>query len=188
MSVEIVGTGGGPSAPPRLEASISASELRLFSRDLRGTVTDVVVAAAGRALAAHPEIRGATRSDAVGIGVAVDTQNGVLVPVVRNASDAPLPEIRAEVRRLVDAARAGELSSSDIGEAAVTVHALEPDAGTPREYASIGCALTVDRTESDSPDITVAFTVDGSEVGGAEASQFFATLVRLLRQPYRRLA
>ncbi len=186
MSVEIVGTGGGPSAPPRLEASISASELLLFCRDLRGTVTDVVVAAAGRALAAHPEIHHATRSDAVGIGVAVDTQGGVLVPVVRNAT-APLPAVRAEVKRLVDAALAGELSSADIGEAAVTVHALEPDASTPRESAAVGCALTVDRTESDSPDITVAFTVDGSEVGGAEAGQFFATLVRLLRQPYRRL-
>ncbi len=188
MSVETVGTGGGPSAPPRLEASISASELLLFCRDLRGTVTDVVVAAAGRALAAHPEIRRAARADEVGVGVAVDTQDGVLVPVVRNATDAPLPEVRAEVRRLVDAARTGQLSSADIGGAAVTVHALEPDGSTLRESASAGCALTVDRTESDSPDITVAFTVDGSQVGGAEAGQFFATLVRLLRQPYRRLA
>jgi len=188
MSVEITETRARSSARPGLEASIAASELLLFCRDLRGTVTDVVVAAAGRALAAHPEVGCAAASAAgAGVGVAVDTDSGVLVPVVRNATDAPLPQVRAEVSRLVDAARSGRLSSADVGGAAVTVYDPVQGASTAALDASASCILTVGRPAYDSLDLTLALSVDGSEVGGAEAGRFFATLVRLLQHPYRRL-
>lgn len=187
MSVEITETRARSSALPGVEASIAASELLLFCRDLRGTVTDAVVAATGRALAAHPEVGCALRTAATGVGVAVATDGGVLVPVVRNATDAPLPQVRAEVTRLVDAARAGRLSSADVGGAAVTVYDFVPGAGTAVVDAPTGCILTVARPEYDSFDLTLALTVDGSEVGGEEAGRFFATLVRLLQHPYRLL-
>lgn len=187
MSVEITETRVRSTALPGLEASITASELLLFCRDLRGTVTDAVVAATGRALAAHPAVGCALRPAETGVGVAVATDGGVLVPVVRNATDAPLPQVRAEVTRLVDAARAGRLSPADVGGAAVTVYDSVSNAGTAVVAAPTGCILTVEGPASDSLDLTLALTVDGSEVGGEEAGRFFATLVRLLQYPYRRL-
>lgn len=164
-----------------LQASIAASELLLFCRDLRGTVTDVVVAAAGRALAAHPGL-GCT-AEGNGIGVAVDADGDVLVPVVRNATDAPLPQVRAEVSRLVDAARAGRLSPADVGGAAVTIC----DAGVARAEPSTGCVLAIGRPTLGSPDLTLVLSVDERPGAGEEAGRLFATLVRLLQHPYRRL-
>lgn len=191
MSVETIETRRGASVPSVLNESIAASELLLFCRDLRGTVTDVVVAAAGRALAVHPELGCADQAGG-GVGVAVDTDGGVLVPVVRNATDAPLPQVRAEVSRLVEAARAGRLAPDDLGAAAVTVRETASGSNAPNAPnapdvgASASCILTFGRRAYDAPDLTLALSVPG-RAAGAEAGGFFATLVRLLEHPYRRL-
>ena len=185
MSVETIETRRGASVPSVLNESIAASELLLFCRDLRGTVTDVVVAAAGRALAVHPELGCADRAGG-GVGVAVDTDGGVLVPVVRNATDAPLPQVRAEVSRLVEAARAGRLAPDDLGAATVTVRETASGSNAPDVGASASCILTFGRRAYDAPDLTLALSVPG-RAAGVEAGGFFATLVRLLEHPYRRL-
>ncbi len=187
MSIEITETRARSSAHPGLEASIAAPELLLFCRDLRGTLIDVVVAAAGRALAASSATGRADRSDRTGVGVAVTTGSGVLVPVVRNATDAPLPQVRAEVARLVAAARASRLAPADVGGAIVTVCDVQPGTGVGLLEPPAGWLLTVDRTGPDSPDLTLALSGDFSEIGVLEAGRFFALLARLLRHPYRRL-
>jgi len=187
MSAEITATRERPPALPGLTASIPASELLLFCRDLRGTVTDALVAATGRALSAHPEVGCVLRPAGTGVGVAVDTVAGVLVPVVRNATDGPLPQVRAEVTRLVAAARTGRLSPADVGGAAVTVYDSAPEAGSVGVEARTGCILVVDRLAHDSLDLTFFLKADDPEVGSEEAGRFFATLVRLLRHPYRLL-
>ncbi len=186
MSAEITETRGRSSVLPGLTASIAASELLLFSRDLRGPVTAVVVAATGRALAAHPEVDCALLPAGTGVGVAVDTDGGVLVPVVRNAADAQLPQVRDEVTRLIYEARTGKLSPGDVGGASVIVCEGVPMAGALGVDPPIGCILAVDRPESHSLDLTCALTVN-SDVGREEAGRFFATFVRLLLHPYRLL-
>ena len=187
MSVEITATRVRSSALPGLRASIPASELLLFCRDLRGTVTDALVAATGRALSAHPQVGCVLRSAGTGVGVAVDTAGGVLVPVVRNAADGPLPQVRAEVTRLVAAARTGRLSPADVGGAAVTVYDCAQEIGVVGIGAHTGCILVIDRLEYDSLDIMLSLAADDSEVGSEEAGRLFATLVRLLKHPYRLL-
>ena len=186
MSAEITERRARPSVQPGFTASIAASELLLFCRDLRSTVTEAVVIAAGRALASHPEVCRALQEEGIGVGVAVNTDSGLLVPVVRNAMDAPLPEVCAEVTHLVDAARAGGLSCADVGGAAVTVYALTPG-GCGVAGAPTGCILTVEPTEPASVDLTLLRAFDEAQVDGAEARRFFATLTRLLQHPYRLL-
>lgn len=187
MSVETTESQVQASVQSELRATIGASELLLFCRDLRGTVTDVLVAATGRALALHPGLGSAALAPATGIGVTVDTGDGVLVPVVRNATAAPLPLVRAEVERVVDAARAGRLSPDDLGGSAVTVYDPLPGAGVTPPHALQGCVLTVGRPDCEAPELTLALSVGGSGADGAGAGPFFATLVRLLQHPYRRL-
>ena len=92
-------------------ATIGAAELLLFCRDLRGTLIDAAVAAAGRALSVQPQGERALGVAGAGVGVAVETTDGTLVPVVRNAVDGLLPSVRDEVSRLIDAARTGRLGS-----------------------------------------------------------------------------
>lgn len=184
MSVDT--TSSRAQASPRaagLEATIATSELLLFCRDLRGTTTDVLVAAAGRSLALHPGLGGGDAATA--IGVAVEARGGLLVPVVRNAGEAPLPAIRDEVERVIGDALAGRLSPDDLGAAAVIVHDPLPGAGAPLPEARGSYVLGVDRPSRDAPELTLSLSADGSDA--EEAAPFFAMLVRLLRHPYRRL-
>lgn len=181
------GTSSPTQDPPRTElrATVEASELLLFSRDLRGTTTDVVVAATGRALAAHPVFAGADAAPA--IGVTIESAGGLVVPVVRGAGQAPLPAIRDEVERVTRAALDGRLTADDLGAAAVIVHDPFPGAGASAPVGLGGRVLRVDRGACDSPELTLTLTAEGSGAAGEEAALFFATLVRLLRHPYRRL-
>jgi pyruvate dehydrogenase E2 component (dihydrolipoamide acetyltransferase) len=176
-----------PSAPPRFTASIPTSELLLFCRDLRGSVTDAVVAAAGRALVAHPEVGGVLRAPGASVGIAVRTDGGVLVPVVRNAGDGRLTDVCAEVRRLVAAARADRLSPADVGGAALTFCDFAPEPGAVVVKACSGWILAVDRLEYDSLDLALSLAADDSELDSEEARRFFASVVRLLKHPYRLL-
>lgn len=184
MSPEIATPRARPSARAGLRASVPSTELHLFCRDLRGTLTDALVAATGRALSAHPEVACGLRPAGTGVGVAVETAGGVVVPVVRNATDGPLPEVRAEVTRLVAAARTGRLRPSDVGGAAVTVCDCAPEVAIATRD---GCLLVLDQVQRDSVDITLVLGAYGSEADGEEAGRFFATLVRLLQHPYRLL-
>ncbi len=167
--------------------SIPAAELLLFCRDLRGSVIDVVVAASGRALLATPEPDGLARRTGTGIGVAVDTDSGLSIPVVRNAASGPLPAVQAEVTALVAAARDGALSAADVGGAAVTVceYPLDP-ARVARETRS-DVVLVVEWAGVDSLELALHSPGNVSEIGHEEAGRFFATVVRLLQHPYRLL-
>jgi pyruvate/2-oxoglutarate dehydrogenase complex dihydrolipoamide acyltransferase (E2) component len=170
-----------------VSASIPSAELHLFCRDLRGTVGEAIVAATGRALLGHPGVGQAHRGAGTGVGVAVDTDQGLFVPVVRNAGDGPLPEVQAEVARLVAAARSGSLSATEVGGAAVTVCECTRDAGAVVAEASTGYVLAIDELGVDSVELTLFFTNDGPDIGREEERRFFAALVRLLRHPYRLL-
>lgn len=169
-----------------VEATVDASELALFSRDLGGTVTDVLVAAAGRALAQAGAPVGARQC---GVGVAVPTDEGVVFPVVRNAATAPLPEVRSEVARLVEAARSGRLAADDVGDAAMILDHIELGAGdvagavNPAEC----CVLAVAPQSDHGADLALALVVDGRASESAAAERLLAALVRLLERPYRRL-
>lgn len=168
-----------------LEASVAAAELLLFCHDLRGSVTDVVVAATGRALAMHPGFARCQPHDGMGVGVVVETVGALLVPVVWNAGDAPLPSVRDEVERLIEAALAGRLSQDDLGAPAVVVHDPFPSAAGVLPEALGSRVLSVERPADDVPGLVLSLSVDTRD--GEEATAFFSTLVRLLTHPYRRL-
>jgi 2-oxoacid dehydrogenases acyltransferase (catalytic domain) len=173
--------------PAFVEATVDASELALFSRDLGGTLTDVLVAAAGRALAAQAGTRaGGSRA---GVGVAVSTVGGQVIPVVRNAATAPLPEVRSEVERLVGAARSGQLVADDLGNAALIVDHVELGSGDLlRAGTSSDCRVLAVGTLSDNdtaPTLTLLVAAQAAE--GEAADRLLASLVALLERPYRRL-
>ena len=121
------------------------------------------------------------------MGVAVDTDQGLFVPVVRNAGDGPLPEVQADVARLVAAARSGSLSATEVGGAVVAVCECTRDAGTVAVEAGTGYVLTIDELGVDSLELTLFVTNDDPDRGREEERRFFAALVRLLRHPYRLL-
>ena len=59
--------------------------------------------------------------DRVDVGVAVQTDDGLVVPVVRGCADRALEDLDAELRRLADAARAGTLAVEELRDATITI-------------------------------------------------------------------
>lgn len=105
-----------------VRAEINASKPRV-----RLTLNHLVIAAVARALSAIPSANqvwtdeGIRVFDSVDVGVAVDTEQGLMVPVVRAIGEASLPEIGARCSDVVDRARQGRLKQDDIGGGAITV-------------------------------------------------------------------
>jgi pyruvate/2-oxoglutarate dehydrogenase complex dihydrolipoamide acyltransferase (E2) component len=94
--------------------------------DLARLVPLSIHAAAG-ALAAYPELNARLLDDEVvlldrvDVGVAVQTDDGLLVPVVRGCERRSVEEIETEVGRLTEGARAGTLAASDLRDSTFTV-------------------------------------------------------------------
>ncbi|AWJ82221.1 dihydrolipoamide acyltransferase (plasmid) [Azospirillum sp. TSH58] len=96
----------------------------------RISMTHLVLAAVGRALAAMPEMD-RVWDDADGgtilalgrgdIGMAVDTPRGLVAPVLRGAAALPLDRLAAEAASLTRRARDGRLTEEDFQGGAVTV-------------------------------------------------------------------
>ncbi|MBY0355117.1 MAG: 2-oxoglutarate dehydrogenase complex dihydrolipoyllysine-residue succinyltransferase, partial [Rickettsiales bacterium] len=85
------------------------------------------VKAAVQALKEIPEVNAQIDGDSViyknyyDIGVAVGTEQGLVVPVVRNADQLTMIEIEAEIARLAKKARDGQLSMADMSGGTFTV-------------------------------------------------------------------
>src|SRR5437588_2467262 len=83
-------------------------------------VVPTTLKACAEALQEFPELNARLDGDAIvyldryDLGVAVQTDQGLVVPVVRNCADASVEELDAEVKRLADAARAGTLKPDEL--------------------------------------------------------------------------
>ena len=65
-----------------------------------------------------------TRFGAVHLGVATDTPNGLLVPVLRHAEAKDVWAIAAEISRLADAARSGRATRAELSGSTITLSSL----------------------------------------------------------------
>ena len=97
--------------------------------DRRVTVTDLLAFSLARALLEVPTLNGSygagsRLSAAVHLSLAVATEQGVAAPAIRNAHELGLEEIAAERRRLVDAARSGQLDKRELGGGTATLSNL----------------------------------------------------------------
>jgi pyruvate/2-oxoglutarate dehydrogenase complex dihydrolipoamide acyltransferase (E2) component len=94
--------------------------------DLKRLVPTVLKAAAA-ALKEFPELNARLEGDEIvyldrhDLGVAVQTEQGLVVPVVRGCDEASLDELAAEVERLAEGARAGSLKPEELRGSTFTV-------------------------------------------------------------------
>jgi pyruvate dehydrogenase E2 component (dihydrolipoamide acetyltransferase) len=167
------------------------------------SLNDFVVKAAAGALQAFPKLNASFVDGkvdcyaSVNIGVAVATEDALLVPVVRDADRKSLAEIAAETRRLAEGARNRSLSPEDLSDGTFTVSNLgmfgvraftaiidPPQAAilavggnhrAPVEDADGGVAFR--------DLMTVTLTCDHRVVYGADGAQFLSRLRDLLERP-----
>jgi len=136
------------------------------------------------------------------IGIAVATDAGLVVPVLRHADRLSMREIAREIVRLSDAARAGKLSQSDIGGGTFTITSLGQTGGlfaTPiinhPEVAIMGVHRMRKRpVVNDAGEIVVrdmmylSWAFDHRNVDGAEGAKFAYDVIELVQDPEKLIA
>lgn len=136
------------------------------------------------------------RHRAVNIGVATQTEGGLLVPVVHHAEALDLWQAAAELRRLADAARAGKASRDELMGSTITVTSLGRLGGiaaTPvinyPEVAIIGVNRIALRPVVQGGQIAIrqmmnlSSSFDHRIVDGWAAASFIQRIKELLEQP-----
>jgi pyruvate dehydrogenase E2 component (dihydrolipoamide acetyltransferase) len=169
--------------------------------DLKRLVPTVLKATA-ESLNDFPELNARLEGDEIvyldryDLGFAVQTDQGLVVPVVRDVDSRAVEELDAEVRRLADAARAGELKPDELRGSTFTVTSAGKLAGlfqTPivnhPEVAILSIGRIADRPVVRDGQIVVrpighvALTFDHRVVDGARAAEFGLAVVRRLERP-----
>ena len=85
------------------------------------TITDLIVRAAALALREHPRLNASVHDNAIhvqpeiNVGIAVALEDGLIVPVVKNADQLPLSAIAAESRRLAAGRPVGQARAAGPG-------------------------------------------------------------------------
>ena len=158
--------------------------------------------AAALSLQEYPELNARLEGDEIvyldryDIGVAVQTDQGVVVPVVRGCDSRALADLADDVARLAEAARAGALAPDELRGSTFTVTSAGKLGGlfhTPivnyPEVAIMGIGRIAPRPVVRDGEVvsrktgTIAVTFDHRVVDGARASEFGLAVIRRLESP-----
>jgi pyruvate/2-oxoglutarate dehydrogenase complex dihydrolipoamide acyltransferase (E2) component len=133
--------------------------------------------------------------DRYDLGVAVQTEQGLVVPVVRDCDTRPVEALQADVERLADGARAGTLAAEELRGSTFTVTSAGKLAGlfqTPLvnhpEVAILSIGRIAERPVVRDGEVAVArvgylsVTFDHRVVDGARAAGFGLSVIRRLEQ------
>ncbi|MFM7538271.1 MAG: 2-oxo acid dehydrogenase subunit E2 [Planctomycetota bacterium] len=178
------------------------ARLKESDGDKAPTLNDMILFLLGRLLQAHPilaarwlETRMALPpDDGFHIGLAVDTPEGLLVPVIRDTARATLGAVAEQSRSLVERARAGRLKSADMKGGVFTLTSLgtfgighfNPVINHP-ESAILGLgAIVKDPVPAEPngfhfrPTLPLSLTFDHRVVDGAPAARFLQSLAEAI--------
>jgi len=168
------------------------------------TLLPFLVRALAVAVPEFPQVNGTyddeagvnTRHSALHVGIATQTPNGLLVPVVRHAERLDLWQCAAEIARLAQAARAGKASPKELSGSTLTITSLGRMGGiasTPilnaPEVAIIGVNKMVERPVVRNGAIAVRTVMNLSSsfdhriVDGYDAASFIQRIKSLLEHP-----
>lgn len=173
------------------------------------TMLPLLIAAVCRALPDYPMLNAryddeagvVQRYGAVHLGMATQTDGGLMVPVIRDAQDKNLWQLAAEIVRLAEAARNGSATSAELSGSSLTITSLGPLGGvatTPvinrPEVAIIGPNRIVERPIFVSDGMggeriekrklmNVSISCDHRVVDGWDAASFVQAVRKLIETP-----
>ena len=194
-----------------LNATADARALQGFRRRLKDSgeslglrdvnINDLLLFTAARTLPEFPDLNALFANDtiyqhrAIHLSVAVDTERGLLAPVIRNADSMTLKQIAAEAHRLAEACRAGNVQPDELTGGTFTVSnlgALGIESFTPVLNPPQVCILGVGSINLKPvqsgddiefvPHIGFSLTINHQVVDGAPAARFLAQLSANLAQ------
>ena len=154
------------------------------------------------ALVSHPNVNASwneetkeiTYHEQVNLGIAVDTERGLLSPVIHDAQDMSLPELAAAIADIADRARNNKLTPKDLSGGTFTITNIGSEGAltdtpilVPPQAAMVGTgaikkrAVVVTENEADAIGVRamvfLPITYDHRLIDGADAGRFMTTVV-----------
>jgi pyruvate dehydrogenase E2 component (dihydrolipoamide acetyltransferase) len=209
--------GHSETAPVTLTMEVDATTLVQVREQLKASLADklgfnlgyndLLIKIVARALRDFPYMNARLDGDTIHqleeihVALAVDTERGLLVPVVRDADQKGMAEFAAELRDVIERARAGKALPDELSGSTFTITNLgmfEIDAFTPiinlPEAAILGVGRIKDRPAVVDGEIVarkmmwLSLTFDHRLVDGAPAARFLQRIKQYVEEPYLLLA
>ncbi len=195
--------------------SVDTSNLTTFratlneSGGIKVAVSDLLIMAASRALQQYPAVNSSLVGDEIvtyrstNIGIAVAGDNGLIVPVVKNAQAKTLSAIATETRDLVERAKTGRLAPEEYSGGTFSISNLGPFGienftaiVNPPESAILAVSavkrvpvVVTDECGGESlairPMMKIQLSVDHRVIDGLLAAKFVKHFKELLENPIR---
>jgi 2-oxoisovalerate dehydrogenase E2 component (dihydrolipoyl transacylase) len=173
------------------------------------TLLPFLITAMGKAIAEWPmlnatfddEAMALTRHGAMHLGMATQTEGGLMVPVIRNAQAMSVWQLAGEILRLAEAARSGKAARDELSGSTITLSSLGPMGGvtsTPvinrPEVAIIAVnkveekVVVVDGEIEIRKRMNLSLSCDHRVVDGWDAASFLQAMKALIENPLRLLS
>jgi pyruvate dehydrogenase E2 component (dihydrolipoamide acetyltransferase) len=191
-----------------LERIRNESKADYDSQGVKLTAMPFLVKAVATALHQHPVVNASISESGdeviykeyVNIGIAVDTERGLIVPVLRDADRKSIPQIARELAEMAESARSGSFKIEDLRGGTFTISNLGAVGGTystpiinPPEVAILlaGRSRILPQYVNDQLQprlvMPLSLTYDHRIVDGAAAARFLNDVKRYLSNPGRLL-
>ncbi len=196
------------TAPVTVNAEADATALvemrrHLCQDDINVTYNDLLIYILGRALRDHPRLNASIQGETIhvwkriDIGLAVDTDRGLLVPVVRDVGRKGVAQLATETQGLVERARAGQCTPEELGGGTFTltnmgmygIDSLTPIINLP-ECAILGVGRIKRKPVMHGDQVVgrdmvwLSLTFDHRLVDGGPAARFLQRVVQLVERPH----
>jgi 2-oxoisovalerate dehydrogenase E2 component (dihydrolipoyl transacylase) len=173
------------------------------------TLLPFLITAMAKALAEWPMLNASydddanviTRHGAVHMGIATQTPNGLMVPVIRDAQAKSVWQLASEIVRLADAARSGKAAREELSGSSITISSLGPMGGitsTPVINRPEVAILAVNKVEQKvvvidgeleiASRMNLSLSCDHRVVDGWDAANFMQALKGYIENPLRLLS
>jgi pyruvate dehydrogenase E2 component (dihydrolipoamide acetyltransferase) len=199
------------TAPVTLHARCDATRMVELRRELKQVIqggaipsyNDIIAKVVARTLAKHPMLASRWEKDQIfvpevfNIGLAVDTEQGLLVPVIKDVGNMPLAMLARKSRELIEATRSRRVSPDDLRGGNFTITSLgsfDIESFTPiinfPETAVLGIGSIIREPVAGPSDSIVlrdmmrlSLTFDHRVVDGAPAARFLQEVRRGVESP-----
>jgi pyruvate dehydrogenase E2 component (dihydrolipoamide acetyltransferase) len=183
-------------------SAIQAYRARMKAEGSNITLNDMILFAVSRVLLDHPDLNAHFLGDkmrrfcSVNLGVAVDTDRGLMVPTLFGADRLPLAELARAAKKLAEQCRAGSINPDALSGGTFTVSNLGilgvemfTPVINPPQTAILGVCNIIDRPRRSAagyleiyPAMGLSLTYDHRAVDGAPASRYLRDVCKALEQ------
>ena len=190
------------SAIKEIHAKLAPQVQEVYATKL--TITDLLIKGVASVLGKHPLCNAALVGDEIrlyqdlNIGVAVGTDHGLIVPVLRNADRRPLGQLSVDLKALAERCRTGKQTPEDLAGGTFTITNLGmfgTDFFDPILVPPQSCILGVGRIVEKPavvngqvvprPMMSLSLSFDHRVLDGVPAARFLQGLNEVLQSPWR---